>query len=143
MNADPEKAEALQVARKDRLSDKREMSGRIGETSRYIAFGLIALVLAVHGSNSPFLVEIREAYPVLLNLCGLAGCFAILADYLQYLCGYFSANHAISRQSEGYTYNRRTFAYQGRQVFFWLKQVLAFVGSLAIVAMIAHALLTA
>ncbi|MEM1149749.1 MAG: hypothetical protein AAGI03_04220 [Pseudomonadota bacterium] len=115
-----------------RLEDKREMSGRIGETSRFVAFGLIALVFAIHDSSNALAGAIVAGDQMLLNVAGLLGCVAIVCDYLQYFCGYRSVNHALQNPDGVYRYDSRHWAYQGRIVFFWLKQMSAFSGAVLI-----------
>ena len=118
----------LQAIRRERFADKKETSGRIGETSRFIGFGLVALVFTIHGSEKQFAMEIRNSYEFMVNLMGLLGCLTILTDYLQFVCGYFSVSDALKRPERSYSYNRKTTAYQGRVVFFWIKQVFALGG---------------
>ncbi len=121
------------------LADKKDMSGRIGETSRFIGFGLVALVFTIYGSDNTLSSTIRQDSAFLLNVAGLLGCLAILSDYLQYVCGYFSAKDAISRTKEEHTYDDEAAVYKGREFFFWAKQLFAFVGATIVIIAFAAA----
>lgn len=120
-------------ARKARLEDKKDVSGRIGETSRFIAFGLVALTFTIHGSESGISKKILTDYESLINLAGVLGCLSIVSDYLQYMCGYFSNVDALKRKENDYAYDRKNVFYKGRFVFFWAKQVFAFFGALLVI----------
>lgn len=126
----------LKSVRKTRFEDKKEMSGRIGETSRFIGFGIVALVFTIHGSDNAFAQSIVCNSEVLLNIVGLAACLALLSDYLQYVCGYISVNHALTRDENNFDYDTNTIAYRGRSAFFWLKQVFAFGGAIGVIGII-------
>lgn len=119
--------------KRDRFSDKKEVSGRIGETSRFISFGLVALVFTIHGSENNLSANIVLHSKFLLNIAGLVGCLSIVSDYLQYLCGYLSVNEALARRSDGYSYNPDSLLYKGRRWFFWAKQILALSGAVIVV----------
>ena len=131
----------LRSIRKDRFEDKKETSGRIGETSRFIGFGLVALVFTIHGSENTLSSSIASNSELLLNLAGLAGCLTIVCDYLQYVCGYFSVNKALQRKENNFSYDDETFVYRGRVAFFWLKQFFAFSGALTVILVIVLAIL--
>ena len=133
--------DGISEERQRRLGDKRETSGRIGETTRFIAFGIIALVFTIHGSDSVIAMGIIARHEFWLNAAGLVACLSVLSDYLQYVCGYFSVNHALSRHEADYQYDQRTWVYRGRAGFFWAKQALAFAGAAIIVALMAAAML--
>ena len=133
--------ESISEQRRQRLGDKRETSGRIGETTRFIAFGIIALVFTIHGSDSVIATGIIARHEAWLNAAGLAACLSVLSDYLQYVCGYFSVDHALKRHENDYHYDRTTWVYRGRVLFFWAKQGLAFSGAAIIVALMAAAML--
>ncbi|QFT61824.1 hypothetical protein [Roseivivax sp. THAF30] len=128
--------------RQQRLGDKRETSGRIGETTRFIAFGIIALVFTIHGSDSAIATGIITRHEALLNAAGLVACLSVLSDYLQYVCGYFSVDHALTRKDNAYTYDSTTWVYRGRSFFFWAKQVLAFLGAAIVVGLMSGAMIS-
>ena len=133
--------EQKQKSRDNRLIDKKDVSGRIGESSRFIGFGLIALTFAIHGSSNEFTKSIVQGYEFFLNMSGFLGCLTILFDYLQYICGYFSVNHALKRDSDDFMYDPKSPSYKGRIFFFWAKQSTAFLGGITIVAVIGMAVL--
>ncbi len=123
----------LREIRRDRFADKKDVSGRIGETSRFIAFGLVALVFTVHAAANDLSASILLHNKTLLNIAGLFGTLSILCDYLQYLCGYFSVNRALSREQSSYSYDDTGIAYKGRSIFFWLKQVFSLLGAVCLI----------
>jgi hypothetical protein len=127
--------EKLMNAKRDRFADKKDVSGRIGETSRFIAFGLVALVFAIHSSSNDLSTSIITNNRFLLNLAGLLGCLSIISDYLQYLCGYISVNDALLREDDSYRYDQSKLAYKGRHLFFWTKQFFAFVGAAVVIGL--------
>lgn len=133
--------EQKQRSRDNRLLDKKDVSGRIGESSRFIGFGLIALTFTIHGSSNEFPKSIVQSYEFLLNMSGFLGCLTVLFDYLQYICGYFSVNHALKRDSDNFLYDPKSPSYKGRIFFFWAKQASAFLGGAIIVAVIGMAVL--
>ena len=136
-----EHEKALKAQRLQRLGDKQVTSGRIGETTRYIAFGIIVLVFTTHGSTSAIATAILTNYEGLLNIAGLAACLSVLSDYLQYVCGYFSVNHALGRKERSYHYDTTRLVYRGRVVFFWAKQALAFIAAAIVIFLMATVML--
>lgn len=123
----------LSEARAKRFEDKKETSGRIGDTSRFISFGIVALVFSLHGASDGVSTRILASHETFVNLAGLLACLAIVADYFQYLCGYFSVNDALKNESSGYSYDANNIFYKGRVIFFWLKQALSIFGAIIIV----------
>ncbi|WP_421982474.1 hypothetical protein [Roseibium sp.] len=112
-----------QEARKKRLEQKSVVTTRLSETTRFVAFGIIAWVFAVQSSDAEFSKSYVSTYELWINAAGVLAIVAITFDYFQYLCAYFSVNHALSRKSQGYRYNRNHPAYLLQSVCFILKQV--------------------
>lgn len=112
----------------------------MSETSRIIAFGVIALLFTIHGGDNDFSKRIVINDAVILNIAGLLAATSVISDYLQYLCGYFSAEASLKNSSGRYLYRRTSVAYKGRTLFFWIKQVFAFVAAILIVLAIASAM---
>lgn len=135
---DPE----LASVRRERFADKKETSGRIGETSRFIAFGIVALVFSIHGSDSALSKTIIQSHERLLNFSGLLGCLAVTMDYLQYVCGYFSVNKALKRHDSRYAYDGNEIFYRGRIFFFWGKQFSSFIAAAIVIYLISVFIIT-
>ena len=134
--------ERLQAALQARFADKKDMSGKIGETSRFIAFGVVALVFTIHGEGSELFSKILTCYGLMLNVAGLFACLSIMSDYLQYFFGYFSVNDAIRRKNDSYRYDNTLMWYKGRSIFFWLKQFLSFLSAILVVFTFAASVVT-
>lgn len=132
---DPEKkAEAM---RDKVLSEKASVSSRISDLSRYIGFGLVAVVYTILTAKPGALSESYSQYTDLLLWAGLFGVLTIVLDYLQYLGGYFSVGQALKNKEGGYRYPSETFAYKFRSFAFWAKQFTTFVGTtLLMIAMV-------
>lgn len=116
------------AARKAVLDEKRNVSSKISETTRYIGFGLIAAVYGVLTSDSSKIDSLFDASTTLLVISAVAGAVAIVFDYMQFVFGYWSVRQAL-RASDS-KYNEEYFAYKLRARLFWLKQGFAFAGAL-------------
>jgi hypothetical protein len=118
------------------LEQKASVSSRISDLSRYIGFGLVAVVYTILTAKPGALSESYSQYSDLLLLAGLLGVITILFDYLQFLSGYFSVSQALKNQKGAYRYPDNTVAYKFRNVAFWLKQITTFAGTvLLLIAM--------
>ncbi|MEM1288920.1 MAG: hypothetical protein AAGH60_11260 [Pseudomonadota bacterium] len=127
--------------RAKRFDDQKEMSGRISETSRYVSFGLMAIVFSIYSSNEGFLHQLLTQQSAIVNAIGLAACLAIVSDYFQYYCGYKSVRKAISNERGGYLYDPASLSYRGRHFFFWMKQLFSLLGALLLLSMLAWSVL--
>ncbi|WP_424972989.1 hypothetical protein [Dinoroseobacter sp. S76] len=126
-------AEAFAKAeRKARVSHKGAVTGRISETSRLVGFGIVAWVFAIHTSETPFSTTYIAQYEAWVNFAGLVGMLAIIFDYFQYLCAYFSVQNALGRKSANYQFNKKHFGYVLQEIFFWAKQICAAAGALVV-----------
>lgn len=119
--------------RKQRLEQKAAVTARISETSRLVGFGIVAWVFAVHTSETSFAKDYIGSFGFWVNCAGFLGMVAIIFDYLQYLCAYFSVSHALTRKDHSYQYNRNHIGYLLQNFFFFTKQVCAIVASLTVV----------
>lgn len=119
------------------LEEKRNVSSKISELSRYIGFGLVAVVYTILTSDSEHVIRIYECYTFLLLLGAALGAATIILDYLQFVGGYLAVDSALKNVNGGYQYNDKSFWYRVRVVAFWLKQGTAFVGAFTLMIVIA------
>ena len=119
------------------IQQKSDVSAKISETCRYIGFGLVALYYATKVGDSAFTIVLREHQPFWIFLVGLMGALTILSDYLQYFCGYWSAENALKRDPPDY--DSESEWYRARRAFFYTKQGTALVGAVALVVLIYQA----
>ena len=122
--------------RKVVLEEKRHVSSKISDLSRYIGFGLVAVVYTILTSDSKSVIKIYENYTFLLLLVAGLGAVTILIDYLQFVGGYFAVEAALKNEDDSYRYNPKSFWYQLRTIAFWIKQVTAFLGALLLIIVI-------
>ncbi len=122
--------------RKVVLEEKRHVSSKISDLSRYIGFGLVAVVYTILTSDSKSVTKIYENYTFLLLLVAELGAATILIDYLQFVGGYFAVEAALKNEDDSYRYNPKSFWYQLRIITFWIKQVTAFLGALFLIIVI-------
>lgn len=115
--------------RKARLAQKQLVSTRLSETTRFIAFGIVAWVFAVQSSDAEFSQAYVGNYEVWLNIAGVLGVITIASDYFQYLCAYWSVQNALTRKEQKFQFNKNHPAYLFQNVFFGLKQVAAGFGA--------------
>jgi len=122
--------------RKVVLEEKRHVSSKISDLSRYIGFGLVAVVYTILTSDSKAVIKIYENYTFLLLLVAEFGAATILFDYLQFVGGYFSVEAALKNEGDSYRYNSKSFWYQLRIIAFWIKQVIALLGAILLIIVI-------
>lgn len=115
------------------LEQKQYVTGRIGESCRFIGFGLIAIFYTLKTSKEPFAQEIVAAHPSLLWLIGSFGVLAIVADYLQYVMGSFAVESALANEAGGYKYDDKSCSYRARSAFYWAKQVFVGIGAAGLI----------
>lgn len=116
--------------RKNVLEEKFKVSSRISDLSRYIGFGLVAVVYTILTSDSQAIANLYGNRTTLLLAAACLGAVAIVLDYVQFLAGYFSVQEALKNEGEGYRYDDQSIAYKARNFAFWAKQVAALLGSL-------------
>ena len=125
--------EEKHIARKQRLEQKSAVTMRLSETTRFVAFGIIAWVFAVQSSDAEFSKSYISGYEIWVNAAGVLAIFSIASDYFQYLSAYFSVKHALTRKSEGYQYNKNHAAYLLQLTFFIIKQIAVGLGAVIVV----------
>lgn len=134
---DPKKTPEAQQRKTDRLADQKDLTGRIGETTRFIGFGLAAVFFAINTSDKTLPDFIVKNYPMWLSFTGGLGVLAILSDYLQYLSGYYSARHSIyDNVDPPYAVDHEHWATKWRKAFFEAKQYFAFGGAVSLIALL-------
>ena len=111
------------------LEEKRHVSSKISDLSRYIGFGLVAVVYTIVTSDSGALSGIYESKNELLLLAGFFGVLTIVLDYTQFLAGYFAVQAALRNEIDGYRYDDKSISYRFRRLAFGLKQITALVGA--------------
>jgi len=113
------------------LDEKRNVTSRISETTRYVGFGLMIAYYVIRSAESVLSKSISSAYPGALKIVGICGLAAVLLDYLQYWFGSRAVAEALSRES--LDYNKNSFWYRGRAGAFALKQLFAIFGAIVLI----------
>jgi hypothetical protein len=121
----------LAAKRHDILEEKRNVTGRMSETTRFVAFGLLALYYAIRTTGETFGQQLHTNHPCLVTAVGLFGAITILLDYLQYWFGSFAVNEALKRDTADY--DEDSFWYVARKWAFTTKQLAAVLGALTLV----------
>ena len=99
------------AAHKERLEQKTVVTSRLSETTRFVAFGIVAWVFAVQASDAEFSKTYIQAHEIWINTAGALAVISIASDYFQYLCAYLSVKHALKRKEQDYKFNRNHPAY--------------------------------
>lgn len=123
----------LRKAYSQRLEQKGVVTSRLSETTRFVAFGIVAWVFAVQASDAEFSTSYVSSYEIWVNLAGVLAVISIASDYFQYLSAYLSVKHALTRKNEGYKYNKNHPSYFFQLCFFALKQISVGTGALIVV----------
>ncbi len=126
-------AEAIEERKQRIYQQKQYVTGRIGETSRFIGFGLLAVFYTLHTSDNEFAARATQDYSMLIYVAGLTGGATVLFDYFQYLAGNFSIEKALSRKDGLYLYNDGWISYRLRVLFYYSKQLTAAIGATALI----------
>lgn len=124
--------EDIASRRKRRLEEKQYVTGRVGETCRYIGFGLVAVFYAVSISSEALPMQIWSDYGWWVRAFGALGALTVLADYIQYLAGDFAARSALHRTNDGtktHLYSKKWFSYRLRNWMNVAKQFFALIGA--------------
>lgn len=119
-----------------RIQDKKEVTGKISDTCRFVGFGLLAIYYTLMSGENKFALGLRDTVHTywMLQAIGTAGALAILFDYLQYYCGSRSVEEALQR--EDHKYDDTSWAYMARGWFYKFKQFAVFAGSLILVILV-------
>ena len=107
------------------LYDKKSShSGKISESCRFIGFGLVAFYYGLVTSNPP-----TEAHWAIVWI-GIFGVLTLVADYFQYLGGYFAVKAALKNSNRNFI--QSSLAYRTQSYMFGIKQLLAIAGAIAL-----------
>src|SRR5687767_15038249 len=107
------------------------VTGRLSETCRYIAFGLLAIYYTANFQEKDTRIsELVSEHPISFYYIGSFSVISILADYLQYLFARRSAKEALDRPDS--KYDPASLAYLGNELFFRMKQATAVAGAVAL-----------
>ncbi len=117
-------------ARKARLEEKKILTSRISETSRFVSFGLLALYYGLQTADDHFSQNIRLTAGDLIEIMAICALLSLISDYLQYFFGSWSVKHALNSASQLYDQTRMD--YKLREFFYSAKQVLTFAGVIAL-----------
>lgn len=111
------------------LEEKRHVSSKISDLSRYIGFGLVAVAYAILTSDSaPILKLYGERRILVLAAAGL-GTLAIIFDYIQFLAGYLAVQKALKNVEGEFKYDDTSVSYKLRSLAFWGKQLASLSGA--------------
>lgn len=120
----------IEERRKSVLEEKRHVSSKISDLSRYVGFGLVAVVYAILTSDSEIVIQLYEHYTTALLTAAAFGVLTVILDYLQFLGGYLSVEQALQNEEGSFRYDNKSFWYKLRVTAFWMKQATAFFGAL-------------
>lgn len=128
---------AARTRREKVLVQKAEVTTRISETTRTIAFGVLATCYALFFAEATLAKLFVPLRPMLLYAAVLA-LLTIMVDALQYGFGYVNVQRALAHEDQGYP---KDWSRRGRTICFFLKQFLAYAAGVLLVITIARALL--
>ncbi|WP_171172790.1 hypothetical protein [Ruegeria sp. HKCCA0370] len=115
-----------------RVELEQNITSRISETTRYIGFGIVAWIFAVHTSSSGFATSYVESYGFFVGLAGLAGLLTIVLDYFQYIFGYRSVGIAMDNRENNYQFQEGSAAYVFQNLTWKAKQWAAGIGAITV-----------
>ncbi|MDH5524738.1 MAG: hypothetical protein OEY01_12195 [Desulfobulbaceae bacterium] len=121
---------SIEEQRKKVLDEKFKVSSRISDLSRYIGFGLVAIVYTILTSDSVAITKLYGNKNTLILVAACLGAVTIVLDYVQFLAGYFSVQEALENEAGQYKYNNQSIAYTARNFAFWAKQTSALFGAI-------------
>lgn len=106
-----------------RQEENNYVTGRIGETCRFMSFGILAIFYTLLTSETDIAVSIVSTHNTALFIAAIFASATILFDYLQYLCGAISTRRALNREDGKYLHNKYWLSLRFWHYFFWSKQV--------------------
>lgn len=112
------------------LEEKRHVSSRISDLSRYIGFGLVAVTYAILTSDSAVIARLYGGRQLLLLVAAGFGMLAVILDYVQFLSGYFAVQSALENVDGEFKYDDESISYRLRSVAFWGKQIASLAGAM-------------
>ena len=122
------------------LEQQQYVTGRIGETCRYIGFALLAAFYAIENSDKPFSRSLLVQSTWFLELMALLASAGIVSDYLQYFCGEIAVRKAISENN--YRYNSHWLSYRLRTFFYVFKQWATLIAAFLLIYVIVRKLVS-
>lgn len=122
--------------RKAVLEQKKELTSRISETTRTLAFGSLASCYALLFAEQSLAALFTPYKSLLLWSAGL-GVATIITDAAQYTFGYINTQQALRRQSQTFPEN---WSRNGRGICFVLKQILAYGAALLLLVAVTSAI---
>ena len=130
---------AAQKRREKVLEQKQEITARVSESSRAIAFGTLASGYALLIAQEK-LVSLFHPVRQGLLVAALMALITIVLDALQYLFAYINVQQALAHPQQGYPKN---WSRNGRQACFLFKQLFAYLAGLLLIGSITEILVTA
>ena len=114
------------------LDNLNEFSKKIGETLRYVAFGVIATDFAILTAKIDFFKDkITDIYQLIMWSLGLS-IMGLLFDYFHALCGFINSKYKYEKQIEETKMGIVPIYHMG-YLFFYLKQVLIISASILLI----------
>ncbi len=105
------------------IDDLDIISTKIGEQTRYVCFGVIAIcfaIISVHYKADSRLYQIPIEIIISSSMFSIV---ALVFDYLHCLMGYFSSKQALNNDDNMHLYNEEWISYKLRSFFFVFKQI--------------------
>lgn len=112
------------------LEEKRHVSSKISELSRYIGFGLVAVAYAILTSDSSVIAKLYGERQFLIVLAAAFGTLAVILDYVQFLSGYLAVQAALKNKDGDFKYDDSSLPYKLRSGAFWGKQLASLAGAI-------------
>ena len=112
------------------LEEHKNVTSKISDSCRFIGFGLLAIFYTSKTGGGAFAEGVFKDHPCLVWTVGLAGFFGILVDYLQYFFASMAVDQAL--ESDDFLYEKKSLPYWVWEKFFLWKQLIIFVGVVAL-----------
>ena len=130
---------AAQERREKVLEQKQEVTARVSESSRSIAFGTLASCYALLIAQEK-LVSLFHPVRQWLLVAALMALITIVLDALQYLFAYINIQQALAHPEQGFPKN---WSRNGRQACFLIKQLFAYLAGFLLFGSITQILVSA
>ena len=130
---------AAQARREKVLEQKQEVTARVSESSRSIAFGTLASCYALLIAQEK-LVSLFHPVRQGLLVAALMALITIVLDALQYLFAYINIQQALAHPEQGFPKN---WSRNGRQACFLIKQLFAYLAGFLLFGSITQILVSA
>lgn len=108
-------------------------SSKVSELCRLFGLGYMALSYSVVISNNPIPLKIIESYGFLLLGLAVSGALVVLLDFIQYFFSYIQANAAAENEEGDYQPEPEWCSTKIRNVAYFLKQIVCFIGGIVLV----------